>query len=55
MNSVLKNVVLLGLIAGIVYLASNDLSGWGWLVFLFVLTLVTNEDSNKNKNESEID
>jgi uncharacterized membrane protein HdeD (DUF308 family) len=54
MNSILKSVVLLGIIAGIVYLASNDLPGWGWLVFLFVLTLVTNEDSNQNKNESEI-
>ena len=25
------------LLAGIVFLAYNDKSGWGWLVFIFIL------------------
>ena len=48
MESLLKNLVLLGLIGGIVYLASNDLNGWGWLIFLFILTSST--DSSKESN-----
>jgi hypothetical protein len=49
MESLLKHLVLLGLIGGIVYLASNNLNGWGWLVFLFILTLFAMEDSTPDK------
>jgi hypothetical protein len=30
-----SRVVDIALILGIVFLASNDKDGWGWLVFLF--------------------
>ena len=49
MENVLKHLVLLGLIGGIVYLASNNLSGWGWLVFLFILTLFAMEEKTTDK------
>lgn len=56
MENVLKHLVLLGLIGGIVYLASNNLSGWGWLVFLFILTLFSMEEKTTNdKVEDEKD
>jgi hypothetical protein len=51
MENVLKSVVLLGLIGGIVFLSSHNLSGWGWLVFLFVLTLITTWDVNNEIKE----
>ncbi len=47
MDSVLKNIVLLGLVCGIVYLSSNNLNGWGWLIFLFILTLFTIDNRTK--------
>lgn len=53
MESLLKHLVLLGLIIGIVYLSSNNLSGWGWLVFLFILTLFTMENKTTNKNNED--
>ena len=49
MESLLKHLVLLGLIGGIVYLASNNLNGWGWLVFLFILTLFSMEGRTSDK------
>lgn len=49
MENILKHLVLLGLIGGIVYLASNNLSGWGWLVFLFILTLFAMEEKTPDK------
>ena len=39
MNILLKESVRLALVAGIVYLMSNQLDGWGWLIFLFILTM----------------
>lgn len=51
MENVLKSVVLLGLVGGIVFLSSHNLSGWGWLVFLFVLTLITTGDVNNEIKE----
>jgi hypothetical protein len=51
MENVLKSVVLLGLVGGIVFLSSHNLSGWGWLVFLFVLTLITTGGANGEINE----
>jgi hypothetical protein len=29
----------IALVGGIVYLASNGLEGWGWLVFILFITL----------------
>jgi len=29
----------LAMVGGIVYLASNGLEGWGWLVFLLFITI----------------
>lgn len=29
----------LAMVGGIVYLASNGLEGWGWLVFMLFITL----------------
>jgi len=46
MDKLLKNLVLLGLIGGIVFLSANNLNGWGWLIFLFILTLFS-EDREK--------
>lgn len=53
MESILKNLVLLGLIGGIIFLASNNLNGWGWLVFLFVLTLYSIEESTSDKKSKD--
>ena len=56
MEKLQKNIVLLGIIGGIVFLLSHNLSGWGWLVFLFILTLLTTEDGGvKTKEDEEID
>ena len=33
----------LALVGGIVYLASNGLEGWGWLVFILLITLDKDE------------
>jgi hypothetical protein len=49
MKEIFKNLVLLGLIAGIVFLISSNLNGWGWLVLLYILTLILNEDNNTTK------
>ena len=32
-----SNVIDLVLIAGIIFLAYNDKSGWGWLIFLLII------------------
>jgi hypothetical protein len=55
MREVFKNLVLLGLVGGIVFLISSDLNGWGWLVFLFVLTLMSNEESTQVKPKEDED
>lgn len=34
---IFKVLATISAIAGAVYLASNDKSGWGWLIFLAVL------------------
>jgi hypothetical protein len=33
----------IALVGGIVYLASNGLDGWGWLVFILFITIDKNE------------
>ena len=33
------NIFRLALVAGIVYLASVDKEGWGWLIFILLCTL----------------
>ena len=33
----------LALVGGIVYLASNQLEGWGWLVFILFITVDRND------------
>jgi hypothetical protein len=53
MENLLKHFVLLGLVGGIVYLASNDFSGWGWLVFLFILTLFAIEEKTPDKKSED--
>jgi len=50
MNNPLKYVVLLGVLSGIIYLISNQLPGWGWLIFLFVLTLITPDYTKEDKD-----
>jgi hypothetical protein len=55
MKEVFKNLVLLGLVAGIVFLISSDLNGWGWLVFFFVLTLMSNDESTQVKPKEDED
>jgi hypothetical protein len=32
-----KAIVMAALIGGVVYLAANDHSGWGWLIFMLIL------------------
>jgi hypothetical protein len=53
MKEIFKNLLLLGLIAGIVFLISSNLNGWGWLVLLYILTLILNEDNNITKNNKD--
>jgi MFS-type transporter involved in bile tolerance (Atg22 family) len=53
MKEIFKNLVLLGLISGIVFLISSNLNGWGWLVLLYILTLILNEDNNITKNNQD--
>ena len=33
------NIVRIAMVAGIIYLASNNMNGWGWLVFLLFVTM----------------
>jgi hypothetical protein len=34
-----KLIIRLALIFGVIYLASNNQDGWGWLLFILFLTL----------------
>ena len=34
-----EKIFQIALIAGIVYLAVNNVDGWGWLVFILLITL----------------
>jgi len=34
-----KIILQLALLAGIVYLASENKEGWGWLVFILLITI----------------
>jgi hypothetical protein len=36
---VLINIFRISLLASIIYLSSNGLDGWGWLIFILFLTL----------------
>ena len=33
------NLVRIAMVAGIIYLAANNMNGWGWLVFLLFVTM----------------
>lgn len=38
-NKIGTNLFRIALVAGIIYLSSQDKDGWGWLVFILFCTL----------------